>query len=87
MTDCTQPPPNNAGFGHIGWTNPLIAIPKKKTLEYENLTCTYNSESKVLSVNGYSGSMEFSEVELTELRAAMTAFGLGTSSGNTVNYR
>lgn len=89
--DSTQPPPfnvGNGGRGGIGWPDPKIAVPKKKTLEFENLTCSYNFETRIFTVEGPDGSMDFDANDLAELRNAMTAFGIGlVPPGSGINYR
>jgi hypothetical protein len=84
-----DPPPNNAGFARGGSTG----FPKKKTLEFERLTFSYDYTSRSFTIeDGDSYKMEFGETELIELRAAMTTFGIGNSNGvdtfgNPVTYR
>lgn len=85
-----DPPPFNVGGrGGVGWTDPKTAVPKKKTLEFENLKFTYDFDTREFSVYDSQGSdFIFGEVELAELRNAMTAFGIGfTPPGSGVNYR
>jgi hypothetical protein len=98
----TDPPPNNAGrhlpfagaagsggTGHIDWSDKLVPIPLKKTLEYEHLSFTYDQSTGELIVTDSPGGEEFSfdVAELSELREALVTFGIGISSGSTVNYR
>lgn len=91
MTDSsTQPPPNNAGTGGggVGWTgDSKTAIPKKKTIEYDILACTYDYGTHVFTVEGPDGSMDFGTDELAEMRAALLSFGIGITTGDGVNYR
>lgn len=82
--------PGTGGGGSIDWSDklpPVPPAPKKKTLEFENLTCTYEQEAGILTVSSCGTKMTFDVKEQSELRAAMTAFGLGQPAGSTVNYR
>lgn len=77
------------GIGHLGGgSGGAPAVPKKKTLEYENLTFTYEFETRIFKIEGPDGAMTFGPDELSELRAAMTTFGIGlTSTSGMVTYR
>lgn len=84
--------PERAYFGAggkigVGWTEPRTASPRRKTIQYESLSCTYDYATHVFTVEGPDGSMDFGVDALAELRAAMTAFGVGLAAGDTVNYR
>lgn len=78
------------GAGGGGATYPVKpkgAI-KKKTLEYDNLKISYDYATRELRVDGVGSScFTFSTDELIELKAALTALGLGTSPIDGVTYR
>lgn len=88
-----QPPPNNTGIrsvsaGNIDWSDKLAPTPDKKTLEYQHQTFTYKPGTGELKVvDSDFNEMTFDVAELIELKAALVTFGIGLSSGSTVNYR
>lgn len=89
-----DPPPNNAGISTTGrhlsfaGAGSSAPVPKKKTLEFENMNFTYDYAAKTFLVEGYGGkSLEFSEEDLAELKAALLTFGIGLSAGDGVTCR
>jgi hypothetical protein len=71
--DWTQPPPNNAGI------RPHQAVPKKKSVEFANLTVSYDYEQGLVTVKSAGQEFSFDKTELAEFDAALAAFGLPIS--------
>lgn len=92
-----DPPPNNAGmrnphfdFNHYSQDLAQVANLHKKTVEYEDLTVTYDYADKELTVLNKHSTEEiaFDEKELIEFRAALVALGVPYGApGEGITYR